>query len=54
MLPVRLAVDVLGIRIPLLFALMSSAALAFGVVIPIPTFCAKTTQPLLAGALATA
>lgn len=37
---VRPAEDVLGISKPLLVDLISSAALAFGEVVPMPTFCA--------------
>jgi len=38
---VRLVVEVLGISRPLLLALISSIELAFGVVVPMPTFWAK-------------
>jgi hypothetical protein len=37
---VRLAVEVLGIRSPLLLAFISSIELASGALVPTPTFCA--------------
>jgi hypothetical protein len=41
---VRPAVEVRGISTPLLLAFISSAALALGVDVPMPTFCACDTN----------